>query len=101
MMPCVIAHCVPFFAHSFDQFGFGFYVSPNYEKSGGYVVFFQGVKYLPGITVFVPAVKGEIKNFLICIPGVVGIILRQLFKACVGGRRLSAFLEAQPPVSFS
>ena len=61
---------------------------------------FQCIQDCRRVPIFIAAVKGQIKNLILCIFGVKGIIFRQLLIGGIGNRRFSVLLKAQSPVPF-
>ena len=101
MMISVIADGVTLFFHPTDQVRIVFDIGSDDEKSGGNVMFFQGIQDRFGISVFKSGVKGQIDPFFFCVFCIVCVIFCKYLVSGVGGRWVAVLTEAQSPVAVS
>ena len=78
MVERVVAYDMALGGHAADNVRRALDHVAHHEESGRRMVLFQGVQNFLRVSVFVPAVKGEIDDFLSGIAQIVGVILSQV-----------------------
>ena len=94
----MVGHEMSFLHHAFDQLRIIFNIIGDYKKSGRDAVFFQGIKDGGHLPVFISCVEGEVDDFFICFPHIIGIAVRKLLRGDGSGGLFARLCEAEPPV---